>query len=193
MIVFYLIILALAAIYLYFKQIFGYWEHQGFPYIKPKFPFGNLASVALGKSSFGIRIYELYKKSTERIVGIYLFFQPALLVRDAELVKHILVSDFDSFHDRGVYYNPSDPFTENIFAMPGQKWKAIRMKLTPIFTTGKMKGMLPTIISNGENLQKYLKPMADKNEIVPIKDILSRYKKRNCCFTANCIKFNKFH
>lgn len=176
MLVFYLIIFALTATYLYFKYVFSHWQRKGFAFLSPSFPFGNLAPVALGKCSFGINVYELYKRSTERIVGIYLLFQPALLVRDAELAKKMLISDFDSFHDRGVYYTPDDPFSENLFAMPGEKWKAMRMKLTPTFTTGKMKGMFPSIVSIGGNLQNYLKPMADRGEIVEISEILTRFR-----------------
>lgn len=80
---------------------------------------------------------------------------------DFAALKQMLVSDFDSFRDRGVYYNPADPFSENLFALPGQKWKALRMKLT--FSSAKMKE------------QNYLKPIADKSEIVPIEEILTRF------------------
>lgn len=175
MIVVYLLIFAITVIYLYFKYTFGHWERKGFPYIKASFPFGNLSSVATGKSSFGVNIYELHKISTEPVVGVYLFFQPGLLVRDAEIVKKILVTDFDSFHDRGVYYNPADLYSHNLFALPGQKWKALRTKLTPTFTSGKMKGMLPIILSIGHNLQKQLKPLADKSEVVQMDEMLTRF------------------
>lgn len=174
MIVVYLLIFAISAIYLYFKYTFTHWDRKGFPYVKPSFPFGNLSSVATGKTSFGVNIYELYKASTKPIVGVYLFFQPGLLVRDAEIVKKILGADFDSFHDRGVYCNPADPYSQNLFALRGHQWKALRTKLTPTFTTGKMKGMMPTILSIGHNLQKQMKPFADKSEIVRVEELLSR-------------------
>lgn len=170
----YLLLFAITAIYLLFKYTFGYWERKGFAYIKPTFPFGNLGLVATGKASFGVNVYELYKKSTEQIVGVYFMFQPALLVRDPELIKKILITDFDSFHDRGVFSSEKDPFSQNLFSLPGQKWKALRAKLSPTFTSGKMKGMLPTIISIGQHLQNNLKPLAEKGEIVLISEQLTR-------------------
>lgn len=175
MITIYLLIVVASALYCFFKYIFTHWQRKGFPYIKPSFPFGNLGLTARRMTSFGVNLYELYKSSTEPIVGIYLFFQPALLARDAELVKNILVTDFDSFHDRGVYHNPDDHFSENLFSLPGQKWRNLRMKLTPSFTSGKLKEMLPNIISTGEKLQTYLKPFADKGELAPMKELSNRY------------------
>lgn len=169
------IILILTLVYLYLKFIFSYWQRKGFPYIEPTIPLGNLGLVATRKTSFGLNIAELYKRSTEPIVGIYLFFRPALLVRDAELVKKVLVNDFASFHDRGVFCNPKhDPLSETLFAMPGKKWKNLRSKLSPSFTSGKLKSMLPTIMVVGENLKNYLAPLADKSEVVEMKDVLSR-------------------
>lgn len=175
MIAVYLIIIAISAFYLYFKLIFKHWKRKGFPYIEPKIPFGNLNLVATRKTSLGVNLYELYKATTEPIVGIYLFFRPALLVRNVNLIKRVLVTDFEHFHDRGVCYNPkNDPLSANLLSMPGQKWKTMRMNLTPTFSSGKLKAMLPAIISIGEHLQAFLQPLAEKGAVVEIKDILNR-------------------
>lgn len=175
MIVIYLIVITVSALYLYFKLLFTHWRQRGFPYIEPKVPFGNLELVATRKSSFGVNLYQLYKATTEPIVGIYLFFRPALLIRDVTLIKRVLVTDFEYFHDRGVCYNPkNDPLSAHLFSMPGHQWKVLRKKLTPIFTSGKLKEMLPAIITIGEHLQGFLKPFADKGAVVDIKDILNR-------------------
>lgn len=105
------------------------------------------------KSSFGINIYELHKASL--FVGIY--FAQLYLLRDAHLIKRVLTIDFNSFHDRGVYCNPvHDPLSYNLFAMPGQRWKNLRAKLTPTFTSRRLNSMLVTIMDEGERLQNYL-------------------------------------
>lgn len=139
-------------------------------------PFGNLAAACLRKQSIGMNLYDLYRKTNEGIVGVYMLFRPALLVRDADLVKDILTTDFVHFYDRGVFHaNPnSDPMALNIFSMKGQTWKSLRTKLTPAFTTGKLKGMMPTIIDISENLQRKLESMAENGEIVEMKDLVTR-------------------
>lgn len=164
---------------LYFLQsyVYSYWKRHGFPYAEPKFFFGNLSDVMSRKVSFGIHMYEMYKKSPAPFLqGLYFFFQPALLVTDAEVAMRMLTQDFSSFHDRGTFHNPnSDPMSAHLFNMPLTEWKAMRAKLTPTFTTGKLKSMMSSILVQGENLKQYLQPSAEKREVVQFKDLLNRY------------------
>lgn len=176
MIVLSTILLIVTAIYLYIKYTYSYWRRHSFPYIEPSIPFGNLGLVAARKASFGINLYELHKQTTEPFIGIYMLFRPAILIRDAKLIKNVLANDFAYFHDRGVYCNPEyDPLSENLFAMPGNRWKSLRAKLTPTFTSGKLRNMLPTIMNEGDRLENYLVPFAADNAVVEMKDLLSRY------------------
>ena len=161
--------------YSYLKYVYSYWARQGVPYIAPTIPLGNLGLVATRKTSFGVNLHELYKQTTLPFIGIYLLFRPAILVRDADLVKSMLTTDFQNFHDRGVYCNPEhDPLSENMFAMPGHRWRTLRNKLTPTFTSGKLKNMFPTILEEGNKLFNYLIPLAKNAEIVEMKDLCSR-------------------
>lgn len=137
MIFFYLLILLCSILYLWIKHVYSYWERTKFPYIKPSIPFGNISDSSLGRTCMGINLYDLYKCSNEPIVGIYLLFRPALLVRDADLVKSILSTDAINFYDRGIYHNPNDPVANNMLMMTGQEWKITRSKLTPTFTSGE--------------------------------------------------------
>lgn len=169
------IFLIITVIYLYIKYAYSHWRRHGFPYINPSVPFGNLGLVAARKASFGINLYELHKQTTEPFIGIYMLFRPAILVRDAKLIRNILVKDFAYFHDRGIYCNPEyDPMSENMFAMTGNRWKSLRAKLTPTFTSGKLRNMLPTITNEGDRLENYLLPFAAVNATVEMKDLLSR-------------------
>lgn len=172
----YVLLFVLSASLLLLKYIFTYWRRKGFAFIEPSMPFGNLTSSMLMKKSIGMNLYELYRKTNEGIVGIYLLFRPALLVRDAELVKAILTTDFAHFTDRGIFHadQAHDPVALNIFSMKGQMWKSWRNKLTPAFTSGKLKGMMPTILDISENLVRKLKPLAENGEIVEMKDLMTR-------------------
>lgn len=49
------------------------------------------------------------------------------------------------------------------------------MKLTPTFTSGKMKMMFPIIVECGEILQTYLEQRKDVEEPIEIKDLLARF------------------
>lgn len=129
----------------------------------------------MGRKCMGVNLYDLYNCSNEPIVGIYLLFRPALLVRDADLVKRILSTDATSFYDRGVYHNPDDPVANNILMMTGNEWKSTRAKLTPTFSSGKLKGMMPTIISIGKRLRRKMSTAVEENKTIEIKDLTIRF------------------
>jgi cytochrome P450 family 6 len=171
-----LIVILLIALVLFVRRQYTYWEHVGIPSVPANFPFGNLQSIAKKERSFGTAIYDIYKQTTEPFLGIYLFFRPAILVNDAELVKNMLTRDFQYFHDRGVYCDrKNDPMSANLFSLPGEDWKNLRTKLTPVFTSGKLKGMFPIINSVGLELMKHMKPHAEKSETIEIRDLAGRY------------------
>nr|BAI77924.1 cytochrome P450 [Culex quinquefasciatus] len=176
-----MILLSLALLglilFLGLRYIYSYWERHELPHVKPEIPYGNLRPVAERRECFGVAISELYKKSTEQLLGIYLFFAPAIMVRDARLAKQIMTSDFASFHDRGVFVDErNDPFSANLFALPGKKWRTLRNKLTPTFTSGKLRNMLPTILDESKRFQDYLtRVVGDKGDTVEMRDLASRY------------------
>lgn len=155
----------------YLKFVYSYWERNGFPHLRPSIPLGNLGPVAKRETCFGINIYQLYKATSEPFVGVYLFFRPAILVRDAELAQKILVADFRNFHDRGIFCNRKyDPMSENLLAMQGQDWKNLRATLSPAFSSGKFKTTFPSILLQCDNLCVHLLPHALDSENVDIKD-----------------------
>lgn len=173
----YALLFVLSAAYLSLKYVFTYWRRKGFPYIEPSIPFGNIGPVALRKQSLGMNLYDLYNQTSEGVVGLYLLFRPALMVRDADMVKAVLATDFAHFHDRGIYGgDPNiDPIESNIFNMKGKIWRTLRTKLTPAFTTGKLKSMMPIVIGIAENLERKLDSLVESNEIVEMKDLLMRW------------------
>ncbi|EDS30844.1 cytochrome P450 6d3 [Culex quinquefasciatus] len=158
------------------QYIFSYWHRHGLPHLKPEIPYGNLRSVAKRQQSLGVAITELYRRSTEPLVGIYLFFTPAILVRDATLAKRILTVDFGSFQDRGVLYDKKrDLFSCNMFAAPLSSWRPVRSKLTAAFSLSQLRGMLPTVLDVGTKLEDRLGVAAESGDAVDLNGICMRY------------------
>lgn len=171
-----LIIILVTTFYIFLKYHYSQWGRLNFPEIKPSIPFGNLLDTFKQKRAFGFNIKDLYDSTKKPFIGIYLFFRPAILVRDPELIKHILKTDFPSFHDRGIFADGDiDPLSPTLFALPGDKWKTLRSRLTPTFTSGKLKDMYPSIRSIGEDLQDYIKQFADKSDVIDMREMSSRY------------------
>lgn len=83
-----------------------------------------------------------------------------------------MIKDFSFFTDRGVHCNEEiDPLSGNLFSLPGQKWKNLRGKLTPTFTSGKLKAMFVTLLNCGTTLQNHLDKLASNGELLDIREI----------------------
>lgn len=165
-----LLLLTLLLVFVFVKYVYSYWDRKGFPCLQPSIPFGCLGPLVIKELCFGEVIRNVYMTTRAPFVGIYLLFRPALLIRDPELVKRILMTDFDYFHDRGLHYDEeNDPIGAFLLAMPGQKWKDMRAKLTPIFTSGKLKQMLITTEEKKRLLKKYLDKVTETGSEVKLK------------------------
>lgn len=157
--------------------IFTHWKRLRFDFIAPMLPFGNLSSTMLRQTSFGCNIRQLYDRSTAPLVGIFLLWRPALLVRCPRLARRMLGPDFAHFHDRGMYSRPhDDPMSDNLFVMNGQRWRTMRAQLTPTFTTGRLRGVVPTMLTKADQLVRTLRGPADGDgkQVVDLKDFASR-------------------
>jgi len=126
----------------------------------------------------GMAVYDVYLKSKERFLGTYLLFRPAVLIRDAELARRVLAQDFASFHDRGIYVDEEkNPLSASIFALPGQSWRSMRHKLSPCFTSGKLKGMYSTSEDIGNKMVTHLhKELPEQGaKEIDLKNVLQTY------------------
>ncbi|XP_043947048.1 probable cytochrome P450 6d5 [Drosophila biarmipes] len=178
MISLYLLIAVVSLLYVYLKWTFSYWDRKGFPSTGVSVPFGALESVAKGKRSFGMAIYDMYLSTKEPVVGLYFTVRPGLLIRDAQIAHDIVTKDFASFHDRGVYVDEeNDPMSAGLFQMEGASWKALRSKLSPSFTSGKLKVMFETSDAIGDKLVDNIKSQLPQggNIEVDIKKLMATY------------------
>jgi hypothetical protein len=109
MIVVYGVIAVVALIYLWFKKKYSFWESHGFPSIPGKIPLGSVGEMGFKTHSSYVlkKFYDEYKGKAPAF-GIYFMTQPVLIPTEPELVKDILVRNFESFHDRGFYFNEKD-------------------------------------------------------------------------------------
>jgi cytochrome P450 family 6 len=143
------------ALYLYFTRNFKFWQKLGIPYVKPTPFFGNFKECAFLKMTIGKRLQQIYEQHSDKsYVGIFSFDKPKLLIREVELVKNILVKDFQYFIDRVASSDEKlDPlFSRALFMIKGQRWRNWRTNLAPVFTSSKMKKMFYLVDACGKEL-----------------------------------------
>lgn len=186
---------SLGALYVYFKHKFNYWRKRRVIQLKPTFPLGDCADIALMRKSIGEAYEKQYKLFADHAFGgLYLMHRPQLLIRDPELIKNILVKDFDHFHDNTFEIDEkSDPLTGNLLMLNGQKWKDLRVKLSPTFSSGKMKMMFQVLVDCGVELKEYLENFADKGDTLEMREVFAKFSTdviASCAFgiQCNCIK-----
>lgn len=141
-----LVLITLFLIRSWYKEHYRYWTKRGFASDGATFPLDSLSGsgTKLHNSEKFDEFYRHFKG--EPIVGLFFLFTPAVAIYDPELIQSVLVKDFSYFHDRYLYYNESeDPLSAHLVAIEGQKWKERRSKLTPVFTSGKMKMMFEIV------------------------------------------------
>lgn len=180
-------------IYGYIRRSYSYWKSLGVPHNEPVFPHGNI--VGLGKTvsfvQFTQNYYEQFKNAS-KMCGIYFFTRPIGLLIDLDLIKNVLVKEFPIFNDRNFYYNDKDdPLSGHLVALDGKMWKPLRAKLTPTFSSGKMKYMFPTIAALGDRLTDHLNETISTkgNDELEIKSIMAKFTMDvigTCAFGIEC-------
>lgn len=127
--------------------------------------------------------------SSHPFFGIYIMRTPYLVLRDPEIIRLILTKEFSHFRDRHAYIrNQKDFLGHNLFHIEGEKWRALRVRLTPTFTSGKLKGMYPHFVNCAEALNQLL--LSRLESIVDIKDITSSFTNDTICCCAFGLEVN---
>lgn len=144
------------------------------------------------------RLYREFKARKLPVGGTILFFIRSAVVIDPELIKTILVKDFNMFHDRGIYNNPEvDPMSGHLFSLEGQAWRQLRTKLSPTFTSGKMKMMFETILNVAEDLKEFLLENTESGSTeLEMKNILAGFTTDvigSCAFGIECNSLRAAH
>ncbi|XP_053697938.1 probable cytochrome P450 6a14 [Sabethes cyaneus] len=165
--------LLLAYGYYRVKKLVNFWVDRNVPHNPMNFGKNLKPGLHFGKQ---LQQYYHQFKGQYPFAGHYLFIKPVALAIDLELLKCIFVKDFQYFHDRGTYYNErDDPLSAHLFNLEGNKWRNLRMKISPTFTSGKMKMMFPTMIKAGEQFSDYMEEKVGAESELELKDLLARF------------------
>ncbi len=110
---------------------------------------------------------------------------------DPELVKEVLVKSFENFHDHGFPVNEEvDPLSNNIFFTKGQQWKDLRGKLSPTFTSGRMKMMFPLVEAKADRMVEFLSSKVGSSDLYELKELFASYTTESISSVAFGIEAN---
>ncbi|KAG5669762.1 hypothetical protein PVAND_000056 [Polypedilum vanderplanki] len=163
-------------LYRWIKKRYSFFKINKFPYVEPTFPFGNLKGAG-SKYHANELFQKLYieLKHQGPACGVYFFLTPNVMITDLDVIRDVLIKNFDNFHNRGLYSNErDDPLSSNLFSLEDNEWQHTRMKLTPVFTSAKMKMMFNIIVDIANEMTDELKSKKSL-EMIEARDTLIKF------------------
>lgn len=98
-----------------------------------------------------------------------------LVTANFDLLRNILIKDFNNFIDRNEFFPSSTHFGKSLFFAKGANWKRHRQIVSPTFTSGKLRYISKSIDKSAVDLTNYLEKAAKEGNVVPIKEITGQY------------------
>lgn len=163
---------------------------------KPKLVIGNFGPIFMGKLSIADYVNQLYRAfSSEPFVGIFVRATPTLILKDLDLIKNVLIKDFSVFAERDMKIHEKvcsflsdknfsqiislcfqiEPLSLHLVALDAKRWRPLRTRLSPVFTSGKIKEMFYLILKSGDAYEKYLDTVSLRNEPINIRELTDKY------------------
>ncbi|XP_076127632.1 thromboxane-A synthase isoform X2 [Alosa pseudoharengus] len=115
-----------------------------------------------------------------RVCGYYLGRKPVIVVADPDMLRQVMVKDFNMFPNRMRVRFSSKPMSDCLLMLTDDQWKRVRSILTPSFSAAKMKEMVPLIKTCTETLLTNLEGHAESGQTFDIHKCFG-------CFTMDVI------
>lgn len=137
---------------------YSYFRRSNIPFRKPSFPLGNISSIG-SQGNVNQWAKNLYFNYRNQPIGggIFIGFEPVLVVTDLNLIQSILVTHFSSFTDHGFFMNErDDPLSAMLFMLGGERWRNMRTKMSPTFSNFNTRNMFETVHVIGWDMLQHL-------------------------------------
>ncbi|KAG5348096.1 CP9E2 protein, partial [Acromyrmex charruanus] len=174
-----LIVIGILKVVTVLHHIYFYWRNKGVPYLLDSLSTGMMGwKLFLRRITFSDYCKYLYNHfPNAKYIGIMDFATPAVLLRDPELIRDVMVRDFEHFPDHRSFVDESvEPlFGKNIFSLRGDRWKEMRNTLSPSFTASKMKFMFDLISKCSHDFVDYLIDHPEICDAIEMKGAFRRY------------------
>lgn len=158
----------LYAVYLLLKRNYKRWEKQNLPcFPDPTAGFGHMWSVISLRENIGSFVQKIYNSTDASVIGFYFVQRPSVLVRDPELVKSVLVTNFTSFRNNLITVSKKhDPvLSKNPFLTTEyEQWKTARARAINHFSSQKLRHLFVIVHEVSSKLVSYIERKIEDTE-----------------------------
>ncbi|GJQ69783.1 Cyp6g1 [Trypoxylus dichotomus] len=168
-----------------------YWQKKGVETIKES-SLKSTWDILHLKTPIWKLIEDLYWRYDDKYRGFFMLDNPALFVKDLELINHILVKDFEYFPDRTLGRNPTHDHlgAHILFLTRGYIWKFMRSKVTQAYSTARINLQIPLMEKVAEEYCQYIANR--ENQMVDVKETGAMYSTDVITTSAYGIRGNSF-
>ncbi|KAK1131285.1 hypothetical protein K0M31_017572 [Melipona bicolor] len=170
---------SLLCFYLYLKH--NYWKRNGIPTVKGCVPLlGHMLPIITKRMNFAEFTRLAYEEHKDHsMIGIYKGTRPVLIVRDPNLVKIVLQSNFSNFQENGrkVVAEVDPLLSKHPLFTYGEAWSTGRNQLTRAFSNVRLKTLFPAVSGVCKKFEDFLNgrlKTSNKYE-VDMKTLFSRF------------------
>jgi len=178
------LLLLVVLYFAYMCRYFRTFSRQGIPVECTPLPcFGT--SLPL----FQKGIYEAYRGLLQKygnMYGAYGGRMPILVTIDPEIIRDVFIKDTETFPSRNRFVS-GDPLNDDMLSniVDYEKWKYMRTIMSPTFSSGKLKRMMPQINQCAKQLLQHLEKPCKEGKSVEMKDYAG-------CYTMDVIASTAF-
>ncbi|XP_040828678.1 cytochrome P450 3A6-like isoform X1 [Ochotona curzoniae] len=158
-------------LYRYGTSTHGLFKKLGIPGPTPLPFLGTIMGYRKGVWHFDMKCYKKYGN----MWGLYDGQQPVLVITDPNLLKTVLLKECYSNFTNRRSFGPMGFMKKSVTNSEDEEWKRMRILLSPTFSSGKIKEMLPIIVHHGDVLVKNLNQEAEKGMPVNLNKIFEAY------------------
>ncbi|XP_063706635.1 probable cytochrome P450 9f2 [Culicoides brevitarsis] len=166
-------------IWRYINKDLDYFAERNIPHEKPLPIFGNwFSTLFLGKPIPDMLLQLSNKFREHKLYGMFDMTVPMYVIKDPELIKQVMVKDFDHFVNHVPFLTSEGDalFGNSLFALLDEKWRNMRSTLSPAFTSSKMRMMYELVRNCADSFITYCNDNLNENGYYDInaKDIFSK-------------------
>lgn len=163
-----------------------YWNKDKVPFASgSNWFFGHYKQFFFQQKQIGETFQDIYNEYPESpYVGYMKMLTPGIAIRDPELVKCILSTDYNYFSENEFKVDKKNDFLlgNNPFVLTGTEWKTVRSHSTPLITFVKLKSYFPAMRGVSQEMIQFLRNKCESTGVTEVET-----KKFSGTFTTDII------